>query len=372
MRPLAQHLTTVRTDLWKPIVCASLVCFAWSLASHLPALYDNVLVTAMLLGLGAACLVVAAIGLFSKGEMGFLDIYQAFFPLIGIVLFIPAFFGEQWLALLVGFLTFGARLMLLLTYMLSAAYAARTQFSPCKVLLLCMWPLQIASFVGDTAGFLMAQGPLFVQGSVLRIPAACLIMCFVGLIAVSLGKRPRSLAEPVDDTLLINPGNTTWGSLPNSTRNPSNTDTVPLAKNSIIRKGAAPSKRVFSPRQAFGARRMMTQTESEKDSPLDKAHAKQSPGLPIDGRRTETNIPMGSIDPSVSEEADLSARELEVIALLLKGNTTAAISRKFFISENTTRGHMKRIYRKLDVHSRQELVDLIEEGGGDAPDSHTA
>ena len=49
--------------------------------------------------------------------------------------------------------------------------------------------------------------------------------------------------------------------------------------------------------------------------------------------------------------------------LLLKGNTIAAISRKLFISENTTRGHMKRIYRKLNVHSRQELIDALEREG---------
>ena len=59
-----------------------------------------------------------------------------------------------------------------------------------------------------------------------------------------------------------------------------------------------------------------------------------------------------------------------MVDLLLKGNTLAAISRKLFISENTTRGHMKRIYRKFDVHSRQELIDLIEGrvGGGAPPD----
>jgi len=62
---------------------------------------------------------------------------------------------------------------------------------------------------------------------------------------------------------------------------------------------------------------------------------------------------------SMGEPDTLSPREAEIALLLLKGNTVPAISRKLFISENTIRGHTKSIYRKLDIHSRQELVDLF-------------
>ena len=55
----------------------------------------------------------------------------------------------------------------------------------------------------------------------------------------------------------------------------------------------------------------------------------------------------------------LSQREREVTELLLHGNTVPAIARKLFISENTVRGHTKNIYRKLGIHSKQELIDLL-------------
>lgn len=55
----------------------------------------------------------------------------------------------------------------------------------------------------------------------------------------------------------------------------------------------------------------------------------------------------------------LSPRETEVVSLMLRGNTVPAIARKLFISENTVRGHTKAIYRKLNVHSKQELIDLL-------------
>ena len=59
-----------------------------------------------------------------------------------------------------------------------------------------------------------------------------------------------------------------------------------------------------------------------------------------------------------AERYDLSPREAEVFALLARGRNRAYISQALFISDNTTRTHMKSIYRKLDVHSQQELIDL--------------
>ena len=37
----------------------------------------------------------------------------------------------------------------------------------------------------------------------------------------------------------------------------------------------------------------------------------------------------------------------------------ASIAEELFISENTVRTHCKHIYSKLDIHSRQELSDLV-------------
>ncbi|MDJ1650674.1 MULTISPECIES: helix-turn-helix transcriptional regulator [Gordonibacter] len=48
------------------------------------------------------------------------------------------------------------------------------------------------------------------------------------------------------------------------------------------------------------------------------------------------------------------------MGLVLRGNNVPAIARKLYISENTARDHMKSIYRKADVHSRQELIDLFD------------
>lgn len=40
------------------------------------------------------------------------------------------------------------------------------------------------------------------------------------------------------------------------------------------------------------------------------------------------------------------------------------VPNKLFITKNTVKTHVKRIYHKLGIHSRQELADLIEEFEG--------
>ena len=56
----------------------------------------------------------------------------------------------------------------------------------------------------------------------------------------------------------------------------------------------------------------------------------------------------------------LTAREREVLELLMRGRTGSYIAETLVISENTARGHVRRLYTKLGVHSRQELIDLVE------------
>ena len=62
----------------------------------------------------------------------------------------------------------------------------------------------------------------------------------------------------------------------------------------------------------------------------------------------------------VSKNYQLSEREREVLLLLAKGNNSGAIQEKLYISEGTAKTHIRHIYRKLDVHSQQELIRLVE------------
>ena len=62
----------------------------------------------------------------------------------------------------------------------------------------------------------------------------------------------------------------------------------------------------------------------------------------------------------VAEEYGLTPRESEVIVLLAYGRTLSIIARDLQIAKGTARTHIENIYRKLDVHKQQELIDLVE------------
>ena len=55
----------------------------------------------------------------------------------------------------------------------------------------------------------------------------------------------------------------------------------------------------------------------------------------------------------------LSRREQEILPYLLEGNTNKMIAVKLSLSENTVKTHIKNIYSKLEVRSRNELLHLV-------------
>ena len=61
----------------------------------------------------------------------------------------------------------------------------------------------------------------------------------------------------------------------------------------------------------------------------------------------------------------LSRRESDVLKLMAKGRSAPRIQEELHLSMNTVNTHTSHIYQKLQVHSRQELLDLLEETAPD-------
>lgn len=57
----------------------------------------------------------------------------------------------------------------------------------------------------------------------------------------------------------------------------------------------------------------------------------------------------------------LSRRESEVIYYLARGYKSSHIQQQLYISEGTAKTHIRHIYRKLNIHSQQDLIHLIDE-----------
>ena len=56
----------------------------------------------------------------------------------------------------------------------------------------------------------------------------------------------------------------------------------------------------------------------------------------------------------------LTPREEETFAMLARGRNREYIEEHLGVSRNTVKAHVKHVYAKLDIHSHQELIDLVE------------
>ena len=62
----------------------------------------------------------------------------------------------------------------------------------------------------------------------------------------------------------------------------------------------------------------------------------------------------------VGARYELSPREVEVLALIGRGHTRQNVADTLGVSLQTAKTHVARIYHKLDVHSQQEMLDVLE------------
>lgn len=69
---------------------------------------------------------------------------------------------------------------------------------------------------------------------------------------------------------------------------------------------------------------------------------------------------LGEVCAQLSERHALTAREGEVLEMLAHGRNVPFIAEALHLSAHTVRGYVKALYQHLGVHSRQELIDLVE------------
>ncbi|NRA34217.1 MAG: response regulator [Polyangiaceae bacterium] len=92
---------------------------------------------------------------------------------------------------------------------------------------------------------------------------------------------------------------------------------------------------------------------------LSTAHSRLSPTV----HASPAPVPIISTrDPdTLSRISRLSERELEVLKLIASGMRVSRIAPRLFISKFTVRNHLKAIFRKMEVHSQEELMKCCRE-----------
>ena len=61
----------------------------------------------------------------------------------------------------------------------------------------------------------------------------------------------------------------------------------------------------------------------------------------------------------VAERHGVSGRAREVMLLIAQGRSATRIEQELYISRGTVNTYSHRLYQKLGIHSKQELIDLI-------------
>lgn len=81
---------------------------------------------------------------------------------------------------------------------------------------------------------------------------------------------------------------------------------------------------------------------------------------PADTTSDHTQQQLAEACASLAQTYALTPRECDVLALLARGRTSAVIQEKLVLSRNTVKTHVRHVYSKMDIHSQQELIDLVE------------
>ncbi len=63
--------------------------------------------------------------------------------------------------------------------------------------------------------------------------------------------------------------------------------------------------------------------------------------------------------PVVQSPHSLTPREQEIVQLVAQGHTNAEIGKQLWITENSVKQALKRLFRKLDVSSRAEMISKL-------------
>lgn len=98
---------------------------------------------------------------------------------------------------------------------------------------------------------------------------------------------------------------------------------------------------------------VLTELDISRIFPSKTAPGKEPDSAPSGPTRKE-------LAQAVASFYKLGDRATEVMVLYSQGYTRKRIEQELFMSEGTVNSHLRNIYASLDVHSKQELIDLIE------------
>lgn len=94
-----------------------------------------------------------------------------------------------------------------------------------------------------------------------------------------------------------------------------------------------------------------------------------SPAQQVDGQSASDDA-LAQRCATIATAHGLTKRETEILAMMAQGRNARFIKNHYVVSVNTVKSHIKHVYLKLDIHSQQELIDLVRSGESSTSSSH--
>lgn len=224
-----------------------------------------------------------------------------------------------------------------------------------------MWVLVIAIFAYDIRDSLYAVRGLAVG---LMFEAMCVAQIIARVSTLDLSVNSVAVAVALLALYLLCVGNQL---LRGNTRQEGRALDIGSARREAgadRRGGAAPVRNAAPVRSAVPAAAGADGIRG--DGPAADGEEGRAPAEGGEAAEADEGVPadIAAYCQALAADYGLTPREAEILALMALGRSAKYISEELTVSYNTTRTHVRHIYEKLNIHSKQELIDLVLFGSG--------
>ena len=321
----------VVSDYWRSALCVGSLAFASGVIRGIALLHQEISLvvnSASMLGSFVSAAVLLLLWRRMSFRLGLTSVFRVVYPLVITGFLLLPFLGAGYLNLFAAFTYMVFSLVLMLMMMQCAQVSRDRGINPVFIYAFfgaVVYLMQAVGFLlGWVSDFVSVDGFdwLFFVAMVSSYVLGITLLVSTGTLFKAVASKGTVTADPIE----------------------------------FLRRGSDADERAAAPGSAKAAK-------SPKPKPAKAAPKRRN--------RPSASDDAGTIRDRTSKQCramqeafGLSTRETEVMELIARGNSMASIAERLVISENTVRTHAKHIYTKLDIHKRQELLDMLHEREG--------
>lgn len=347
-----------------PLLCACAIAFAVAITRMMSLTAAPGMAAAVnMLGVLAAAIAAVALLLFARKKgreglsIGIPSLFQVLFPLVATLLLVMSVAGPVASAA-VGAAVFALYSIMFALVMPACIEGAEEEGAPCVAVYGFFVGAVYALFASATylGVVLFERGESEASVSFVAVLLVLYVLAMADAIVHRRARASAAMRPHAEDACAAG-------------ENPSAIGEAHAAETACVGADARLAARAASKGAAADGRGPAGEGDGGKRAPSE-ARRDQAHAAPRSGERSDE-------DPSVRKPEDpierrclnvaraygLSPRETDVLVAFAHGRNVAYLAEHLVLSTNTIRSHSKTLYAKLGVHSKQELIDLVEREG---------